>query len=308
MSNPNLFLVGAPRCGTTAMCQHLQGHAQVYMAEPKEPYYWATDFPELRKATGFDSEETYLALFRSTRANHRVIGEASTLYLASEVAISNILEFSPCAKFMIIVRNPIELAHSFYFQLRQTQNEDASSFEKAWRLQCSRADGKTVARTCSKPRQLQYREIASIGSQLERALQLVPESQLLVLWHEDMLTNFASVYHKSCSFLQIEHDGRSRIRSTNASAVDRSGHIGRLLRRSIARGLASRAKRTLPLAAVRRIQAAKNHLTARGVDRPALSVDFQRELVDVFGPEIEKLSRWSGRNLSHWTIVRSSSQ
>jgi len=44
MPKPNFFIVGAPRCGTTALSEYLRGHPNVFMCHPKEPFYFAT-FP-----------------------------------------------------------------------------------------------------------------------------------------------------------------------------------------------------------------------------------------------------------------------
>ena len=40
---PNLFLVGAPKCGTSALHGFLAQHPDVWMSEPKEPHFFCTD-------------------------------------------------------------------------------------------------------------------------------------------------------------------------------------------------------------------------------------------------------------------------
>ena len=43
MRKPNLFIVGAPRCGTTSLWSYLKGHLEIYMSTPKELYFFDAD-------------------------------------------------------------------------------------------------------------------------------------------------------------------------------------------------------------------------------------------------------------------------
>jgi len=43
---PNLFIVGAPRCGTTAMFRLLAQHPDIAVCERKETYCFCADFHE----------------------------------------------------------------------------------------------------------------------------------------------------------------------------------------------------------------------------------------------------------------------
>ena len=44
MRRPDLFIVGAPRCGTTAMHRYLKAHPQIFMSEQKEIFYFGSDY------------------------------------------------------------------------------------------------------------------------------------------------------------------------------------------------------------------------------------------------------------------------
>ena len=41
---PNFFLIGAPKCGTTALSEYLRTHPSVFVTEPKEPNFFNRDF------------------------------------------------------------------------------------------------------------------------------------------------------------------------------------------------------------------------------------------------------------------------
>ena len=71
MLKPNLFIVGAPRCGTTALAQWLSGHSQVFVSTPKEPHYFSDEHQWVF------SLDAYEKLFAGTGDRHRWICEAS---------------------------------------------------------------------------------------------------------------------------------------------------------------------------------------------------------------------------------------
>src|SRR6516225_5288616 len=133
---PNLFLVGAPRAGTTTLYRMLASHPLVCMNTIKEPNYFAKDiltseFQRARGVLGVKRDElvhnrwegthfayvpdweTYQSLFRGGKGEV-VFGEASTLYLQSKAAASEIRSGCPDAKIVMVLRHPVERAFSEY--------------------------------------------------------------------------------------------------------------------------------------------------------------------------------------------------
>jgi hypothetical protein len=54
---PDFFIVGHAKCGTTALCEALRRHPQVFMPELREPWYFARSNPlgrDLVKLWGYD--------------------------------------------------------------------------------------------------------------------------------------------------------------------------------------------------------------------------------------------------------------
>ena len=76
MKEPNFFIVGAPRCGTTALYSYLSEHPNIFMPGVKELNYFADDFPNMQKIA-FRSYNDYLRLF--IKANRR--GRSITILL-----------------------------------------------------------------------------------------------------------------------------------------------------------------------------------------------------------------------------------
>jgi len=59
---PNLFVVGAPKCGTTALHYYLGQHPQIFMPARKEMYHLAPDL-EFDAFVAIHDEREYLAEF-----------------------------------------------------------------------------------------------------------------------------------------------------------------------------------------------------------------------------------------------------
>ena len=47
MPRPDFFVMGAAKCGTTAVSTYLRGHEQIFLvSEPKELNYFCEDMPQ----------------------------------------------------------------------------------------------------------------------------------------------------------------------------------------------------------------------------------------------------------------------
>jgi hypothetical protein len=118
-----LFLIGAMKSGTTYLNDLLAAHPAIFMSSPKEPCYFADPrmlrrvWPRAWEQGYWRSAERYLGLFAA--AGHAaVVGEASTVY--SQVPLfaqvpERILEFNPGARFIYIIRDPLERTISHYW-------------------------------------------------------------------------------------------------------------------------------------------------------------------------------------------------
>ena len=106
MKRPNLFIAGAPKCGTTAMAQYLRTHPAIFFSDPKEPAYWAEDLPAMRRRIGITTRAAYESLFSAATDRHTYLGEGTTLYLYSQTAIKSIMAYQPAARFVVMIRRP----------------------------------------------------------------------------------------------------------------------------------------------------------------------------------------------------------
>ena len=127
MKKPNFFIIGAPKCGTTSMASWLSEHPSIYMSPVKEPHHYSGDF----NYGDYRDLNKYLSLFKEANESHIAVGEASAWYLNSKKAIFNIEAENPNAKYIVLLRNPVEMAPSLHQQLIFSGKEDIKNFEEA---------------------------------------------------------------------------------------------------------------------------------------------------------------------------------
>ena len=158
---PNLFIVGAPKCGTTAWVSYLSGHPDVYFTPRKEPHYFCTDFPNYRWA---DSEESYLAFFEGA-GDAKIVGEASVRYLYSREAAREIHAFNEQARILILLRKQGSFLPSYHNQVLYNRDETNPDFAEVWRIS-KQGLPRTIPASCREPTFLDYSAVGDFETQL----------------------------------------------------------------------------------------------------------------------------------------------
>jgi hypothetical protein len=221
---PGLFIVGAPKCGTTAWVKYLGDHPQIAFSRIKEPHYFALDLPGLRAVA---TEREYEALF-SDAEDAAVLGEASVLYLFSKTAAEEIRKYNPDARILILLRAQEDYLPSWHQQLLYTFQEKIEDFGEAWRLSGQRKH-ETIPDACKEPALLDYKAMGRFHEQVARFLVHFPRSQLHVLRFEEWTRNPRDAYLRLLSFLALEDDDRTDFRPVNEAKRHRSDALGRML-------------------------------------------------------------------------------
>jgi len=301
MKRPNFFIAGAPKCGTTALCEYLRHHPAVFFSDPKEPHYFAEDFDAHRMVRDLAS---YEALFADANAEHQRVGEGSVLYLYSAVAFERIRAFNPEARIIVMLRNPMEMIPSQHQQYLGSLYEDEPSLEQAWALQDERAAGRYIPRLCRQPELLAYKKIGRFGEQLERLWQIFPREQTMVIVFDDFVADTRKVYLQVLAFLGLEDDGRTDFPRINEASGLRGGlpswiarHTPVSLRNLLTHLRFTRSGRGIPKLADR--------LFKRSQPRQRISPAFHAELKAAFADDISHLSALIGRDLSAWMRIES---
>lgn len=297
MPRPSFFIVGAARCGTTALCNYLREHPAIYIPPQKELNYFTTD---MRRPRAANSEQEYLRFFDS--AGDVIAGEGSVWDLYSRSAIPAILAFEPKARIIIHVRNPMDWFISWHAHRVYTLNENLVHPEAAWRAQADRAQGRRIPPFCLEPELLAYGPAGRFGEQVRRALAVVPRDQVLFIVYEDFAASPGTVYRKVLNFLGVSDDGRRNFSRWHETKRHRSLWLARQLLRPKGRSLELwRLLKKAGLAKQSREMLLQIN-TAYGYRVP-LAPAFRRELINYFAADVNELSRLLGRDLGHWLIA-----
>lgn len=285
---PNTFIIGAPKCGTTALSRYLGEHPQVFFSTPKEPNFLATEYPGIHFV---HSMHDYRTLFQDAQPHHQIIAEGSVWYLYSDSALDSIADNQPDAKIILMLRHPVSFLASYFAHLRRSFTEDQTNFESAWNLQEERAAGRAIPEGCRIPFALQYGSAASFGSALQNVLKRFSADQVHVILYEDFASNPAAVYRQTLTFLGIDDDGRRDFTPVNIASEPRSSAIARLIHRppGWARGAWSVAK-WLFGPSLTRIPETIMTMNSRAVRPSSLSTEMSRVVMNSLSEDIALLS------------------
>ena len=298
MRIPDFFIIGASKCGTTALSDYLSRHPNICFAHNKEPHFFSDDFP-VQKLDNTLEEYWRRNYSHFDARKHRVIGEASGTYYISNVAIANILKQNPVAKFIYMVRNPVDMIHSWYYDLRFSNNENAT-LEEAWELQPLRLRGLKVPGKLREPRFVQYRALASLGRRLEVFKELIPPGQLMVIVFDDFIRSPKKIYEEALAFIGVPSDSRESFPQINMAKVQRSRLLG-YIANSVPRWVSMAAYKAKSLIGIRHARLnVFAALNAKRVERAPLAPDFRKRLVMEFEPEVRLLEQYLHRDLSSW--------
>lgn len=295
---PDFYIIGASKCGTTALSEYLRQHPNVCFARTKEPHFFSDDRP-VQKVDATLEQYWRRNFSYYDPGKHLAIGEGSGTYYTSEVAIPKILDLNPAARFIYMVRNPVDMVHSWYYDLRFSNSEELS-LEDAWGLQSLRARGEKIPKYCPDPFILQYRALASLGSLLERIKGIVPAGQLLVVVLDDFSRDTKRVYEDILAFIGLPSDGRVEFPLVNGTKAPRSLLLSRVAA-SYPRWLYNGVREFKHLSGLNHVSL---NFIARLNNRPAtkmpLAPAFRQRLLTEFDLEISLLERHLNRDLSSW--------
>jgi hypothetical protein len=309
------FIVGAPRCGTTSFARYLKRHPQVSFSIVKEPHFFALH--DLRGLPNDELKEAltrdYLDRYFPERAGFPLIAEGSVTSLYIPDRVEPVLKLFPDAKFIISVRNPLQMIPSLHQRLFYNGDEDVTDFAKAWALVPERRAGRSVPKRCADPRWLDYWESGMLGKYVGGFVQTFGRDRCFVSVFDDYVADPAAQYRRLLDFLGLEDDGRTDFTRHRESRGVKSAMLQRLLQRppkaavsllgSEAYKLRIDAKKGEVGVAARTVLNLRKRLLAWNkapAPKIVLPLRLKDEMRAMYRDDVAKLSDLLGRDLSHW--------
>jgi len=289
LRKPNFFILGAPKCGTTSLAAWLSRHPNIFVSEEKEPHFFNTDDRQ-----HISSLAEYESLFLRASDRHKAVGEASVWYLSSAKAVENILRYQPRAKFIVMVRNPMEMAPALHSEMVLSGHEDIRDFRKAWDIQAERKEGRALPAFSWARRRFLYGEVCKLGSQLERLLSMVPAPRVHVVVLDELAAEPRQEYLRVLRFLGVEDDGRLQFPVYNSAKNIRWPRFTRIV--FILGQIRRKAGMKTGLSLWKRFA----RLNQYEMPRTPLPRDMENLLRSYFLEDIRLLEHLCGKNFEHW--------
>jgi hypothetical protein len=303
MLSPNFFLIGAPKCGTTAVAKALSRHPQIFMSEPKEPSYFL--FTE-GNPYGFDTTtrvsdlQDYLALFAGA-GGKRVIGEASPLYIHAPYVAEEIHRFNPDAKIMAILRNPVERACSMYLSWYQRDRRVQLSPEDFRRKFLSGAIAHVPITSASRGMEL-LKSFGFYHELLKPYYAAFPESHILVTTYDDLKADSAAFTRRILAFLDVDQNSLPSISPENVTVEPKNRELYYWLNSAVTSKPRQLLKRVLgPLKWVKGLRNLVNSVNLQTIlVAQFLTDDIYRDMIETYREDIVNLSVMVGRDFTPW--------
>jgi hypothetical protein len=309
-------IVGAPRCGTTSLARYLKEHPAVCFSRIKEPHYFSKLELNGQSDEALRSliERDYLDRYFKDRADAELLAEGSVSYLYAADRMEPILRLWPEARFIIAVRNPLEMVPSLHRRLLFTGDETVRDFEEAWGLVGERRQGRQIPQTCVDPRLLDYEAVGSIGKHAAQFVDAVGAERCLFVVFDDFVADPAGQYRRLLEFLGMPDDGRSSFKAHRPSKQSRIGWLQRVLMRpphavrahlaGVRHGPQFTGNRAgLPKRVRKFARKARKRLlilNSAPAARSEVPEGMRQIMRDAFAEDVAQLGRLAGRDLSHW--------
>lgn len=288
---PNLFIVGAPKCGTTSVHDFLAGQASVLMSRYKEPHFFARD---LYAPQFIRSGRAYRDLFASA-AGQPWRGESSPLYMYSKVAAECIRDFNSQSRLVVCLRRPADAAISLHNGIYANGKESVADFEESFRLQWERKLGVFVRGEGYPRASFDYLGVFSYAPQLRRVFAVFPRDQVHIVLMDDLLSDPGKVVEGLSQFLGVPLRGDIP-RSNEAKGV-RSRSLQRFMMQ-LPYGPRRYVGRLLPRWVKHSLQDGNRAV----VQRPVVSDELRQSVMQMFAADVLETETIIGRSLSHWLV------
>jgi len=293
---PDTFVIGAPKCGTTALTRYLEAHPQLFVADRKDIHFFGSDLGFRHRAR--EDRATYLARFSSPEAaaaQHRI--DSSVWYLYSQTAVEEMVRFHPRARAVALVRHPVDAMYALWGQLRLNGlgDETIDDFEQALAAEEDRRHGRRIPDHTPLPEALLYRQVVSFSGQLERAFEQMGRERVFVIVQEEMKIDTPGTLQALFAWLGVEPDVPMDTSPVNRAKAVRSEGLRKVLRIT-----PSGLKNVVPAGVRRAVSKRLRGLNARHEQRVPLSDALRRTLDAEMATEIERVEGILGRPIPSW--------
>ncbi len=291
---PNLLILGAAKAGTSTLFDLLKLHPDVYGSFDKEPRFFSND-DYFKKGKSW-----YQNTYFPNSANYLIRIEATPhyLYWADKVCprIKNVYE-SEQIKFLIILRNPIERAYSWYWNMVYDGRETLP-FLEALKSETSRLNENYSLLMRTGSMDYGYIRGSCYSSQIQLFFNDFPSSCFHVIFLEDLIKNEKQVLNAVFNHLEIYSPVDLALGHSNPAMMPKNEALHFFLRNK--NNLKSILKTFIPIRLRYYLKSALLESNLEKVRYPRMEMGALNYLKENLTKEITSLSRMLDRDLSYW--------
>ena len=198
------MIVGAQKCGTSALWEYLGAHPQVGMSSPKEVQLFSS--PDYSSNWSPQQIDRRYAPWFQHCSEAEVRGEVTPIYLFFPEVAAELKRYNPDLKLIVLLRDAAERAISNYYMQRARGKEKAPLWRallaEPWRLRrCANSrDWGSPTRVCS------YRARGLYSLQLRNLHRHFPRHQVLIVRSRDLQQDHQAVLRRVFAFLGVAED------------------------------------------------------------------------------------------------------
>ena len=183
---------GTQKGGTSALDSFLRQHPQICMPETRKELHF------FDRAEEDKDYKKYHANFRP-EPHHRMIGEASPIYMYWETAPRRIWNYNPEMKWILVLRDPVDRAFSAW-NMETKRGAETLSFREAIAREPER---------CREALPLQHRifsyaDRGFYAHQVRRLFNIFGRGNCLILLNEELRNDHAGTLRRVFDFLKVE--------------------------------------------------------------------------------------------------------
>jgi len=299
MKKPNFFILGAPRCGTTSLYHWLEEHQNVYLPCVKEPHFFSNDIP--KETPPVQTFKEYLGLFSDAGQRHKAVGEASTNYLASRLAVPRIEKAFSNPKYIVCLRNPAEMAYSLHRQLVYWGKHDIEKFSEAWRCSYSIYEKIKDERHYPEKFTLCYHIRCNLAKQVNRLMSKVDRSRVLFVSLSNLNKNPLEVYKKILHHISLKYKGKKTFNKSNTGKKPISTTLSRLINR--VKNISYPFRQLLGITGTRKLRW-MYRLNSKGKKKgKKIDKHMKREIMSFFEKDLANLDTSIRKYISNWQKI-----
>ena len=219
--NPNLFVAGVPKAGTTSLFHYLALHPDIFPSNRKEPGF----FHPFKIKDMAANLEAYKKFFIGYSGQKYAIEATPGYFYGGKETATAINKYSPESKIIIVLRNPVERLFSFYKYKKSLGHIDGNLNFDTYIVECKKQNDPIKRET--------YDFWAMIGGKYSKLLSEwygVFEERIMFCFFDDMIKDEPKFIEKICKWLDLDKkhidDGKAKVQ--NKSMIYRSKRLQRV--------------------------------------------------------------------------------